>query len=334
MPDSSLSALERNRYFYGLLMDAERFQKEQDYFNGKLQLLTRLGLGSGVLCGLGLSFDGKKLNLDPGVAIDGKGREIIVPSSTAIDIAQVTDAHGKPTGPVPPGATTLKISLAYAERSIDAVSVLVPDCDHPNGCAPGTIKEGYAIVVASVPANTSTTTSGGCGNNWFLLPPGSELQTAIANRVASQCAAVPSDASIPLGRFTLPSGPVDAVSDRPLLYPNALLFQLIQCLAVRVSELGGAWELLTYVSGNNQTAAANTALPKPLVVASFEISGQKIDHGTPPLFEVVSGGGSVSAATSLGSGQYQVDWTLGAAGAQQVTAKLSNFTVTFDAAVK
>jgi hypothetical protein len=141
-------APERNRYFYGLLMDAERFQKDQDYFNRKLDLVNRFVGGSGVLCGLNLALDSATgtLTLGPGAAIDLAGREIIVPTATTINPNQLTDDQGKPTGPAPSGAIVI-ISIAYAETCADPVAVLVPDCDNPNGCAPSTIREGYAILV-------------------------------------------------------------------------------------------------------------------------------------------------------------------------------------------
>src|SRR5215470_13829464 len=93
----ALVAPERNRYFYGLLMDADRFQKDQDYFNRKLDLVNRFVGGCGVVCGLGLAFDSATgtLTLGPGAAIDLAGREIIVPSATNNDTNQLTDAQGK-----------------------------------------------------------------------------------------------------------------------------------------------------------------------------------------------------------------------------------------------
>jgi hypothetical protein len=295
--------------------------------------MNRLALGSGVLDGLDLTYDGKALKLGPGMAIDRIGRDLVVPAAVTVDITHVTDAQGNPTGPVPAGATTLEISLVYAEKKIDSVAVLVPDCNHPNGCAPSVIEEGYAIVVTSVAANTSPP-DGGCHNSWFLLPPGPQLKTAIANRVARECAKIPSDTSIPLGRFTLPSGPVDSVSDRRLVYHNGLLFELITCLATRVSEIGGPWKLLISVSGNNQTGPASTALAKPLVAAAFDINGQQVSDGSPPAFTVTEGGGSVTGPASIGNGQYQVQWTLGTSGAQQATAKYGNFTVVFNATIQ
>ena len=63
---SVLIAPERNRYFYGLLMDAERFQKDQDYFNHKRFLLNRFVSGGGVVCGLALTFANGALSLARG----------------------------------------------------------------------------------------------------------------------------------------------------------------------------------------------------------------------------------------------------------------------------
>ena len=58
-----LEAPERNRYFYGLMMDADRFQQDQDYFNRKRYLLNRFVSGGGKLaivfiCRKTSAFDG------------------------------------------------------------------------------------------------------------------------------------------------------------------------------------------------------------------------------------------------------------------------------------
>src|SRR5688572_26139417 len=96
-----LESLERNHYYYGKLLDAYHLQLEQSYGNKKRWLLNRLSLGSGVLCGLRvqLSSDGTRARVSAGVAIDGVGREIIVPVDSApIDVRQPTDACGRPEG--------------------------------------------------------------------------------------------------------------------------------------------------------------------------------------------------------------------------------------------
>jgi hypothetical protein len=329
-PDpGALTAPERNRYFYGMLMDVERFDKDQHYFNRKRHLLNRLAAGSGVVCGLGLTFDtgALTLTLAPGVAIDRAGREIVVPAATPVDIAHLTDANGKPTGPVPAGSTIL-ISLAYRERKIDPIAVLVLDCDNPGGCAPSTIEETFAIVVTvagPIPALP------GCVVGTFPLPPGTALQTAVAGVVSAAFTGAPADATIALGRLTLPAGPLDVVSDRPVVYNNALLYGLISCLAERVAAVSG--DALVYVSGDNQSAAANTTLPNSLIVALQDPGGNPVTGGSAPVFTVTAGGGSVGPVQTLAGGQYQATWTLGPAGPQTVTAKSadSGLTVTFHA---
>ena len=127
---------------------------------------------------------------------------MIVPTATAVDITRLTDAQGNPDGAVPAGATII-VSLAYQEKKIDPVAVLVPDCDHPDSCAPSTIQEGYAILVR-VPGGPAPAIPG-CVFGTFPLPPGTTLQTDIAARIAGGYSVAPADASVPLGRLTLPS---------------------------------------------------------------------------------------------------------------------------------
>jgi hypothetical protein len=75
----------RNNYFYGKRMDVQHFQMEQDYGKLKQWLVNRLTFGKGVVCGLKVSLDGNLICVDPGFAIDGLGREIIVPVRACID---------------------------------------------------------------------------------------------------------------------------------------------------------------------------------------------------------------------------------------------------------
>jgi hypothetical protein len=327
-------APERNRYFYGLLMDAERFQQDQDYFNRKRFLLNRFVTGAGVVCGLGLTFDQTKstLTLSPGLAIDFAGREIVVPAATPVDITQLTDAQGNPTGPVAANSTIL-ISLAYAEQNIDPVPVLVPDCDHASGCAASTIEEGFHVLVKL--ASGPPAPLPGCPFPSFPLPPGAELQTAIAGQVGGAYAPPPADRTVALGRLTVPGGPLDAISDRPVVYDNALLYQLIVCLAAQVSEIAGV--ILAYISGDNQSAKADAALLNPLVVALIDANGNPVTTGSAPTFAVISGGGSIGPVSPAGPpGEYQTTWTLGSSGAQTVTAQSdqTKLTVQFQATIQ
>ncbi len=330
MSTDVLVSPERNRYFYGLLMDADRFQKDQDYFNGKRRLLNRFVTGGGVLAGLGLIWNPatSSLTLSPGVAIDLAGREVIVPASAPVDITTLTDAHGEPAGAVPAGSTII-ISIAYAEQKTDAVPVLVPDCENAGNCAASAIEEGFAVLVriaAGAPPPIP-----GCAFGSFPLTPAA-LQTAIAAQVAGNFISAPADPSVALGRLNLSTNTLDAVSDRPIVYDNALLYQLIACLAAQAGAVN-----LIYVSGDNQSAPASAALPNPLVVGLVDGSGNPVTGGSAPTFRVTSGGGSIGAVTAAANpGQYQTTWTLGTTGVQTVLAQTtqSSLTVTFNATIQ
>src|SRR4051812_7820160 len=84
-----LAAPKRNNYFYGKLLDELHLKLEQQYFIGKRAQLNRLALGSGVLCGLRIEPDGTFIKVSAGIAIDGFGREIVVPSPVRVDTSKV-----------------------------------------------------------------------------------------------------------------------------------------------------------------------------------------------------------------------------------------------------
>jgi hypothetical protein len=325
-----LAAFDRNNYFYGMLMDVDRFQKDQTYQVGKRWLLNRLALGSGVMCGLAVGADPADpalLAIQPGVAIDGFGREIVVPAVFSVDATKLTDDLGNPAGLAPTGSVVL-VSLLFWETRSEPVPVLVPDCHHPGACAPATVVEDFRILVRT--AAGPPPVPAGCTLGPFPLPPEGALETLLAGKVSAACTGVPADSTVPLARVTLP-GTIDSVSDRPLVCSNRLLFQLIYCLADRMAGVAGQ-NLLLYVSGDNQAATAGTPLPQPLIVALQDGAGNPVNGGT-IVFTVKTGGGSVSATTAFTSGRYQAQWTLGAAGPQTVTASAAgtNLLVTFSA---
>ena len=98
----------------------------------------------------------------------------------------------------------------------------------------------------------------------------------------------------------------------------------------------GPASAIALVSGNDQSGAAGSALPMPLVVAVRDANQNPVS-GVPISFAVASGGGSLSASTvsTNAQGQASTVLTLGpAAGANTVTATragLSGSPVTFSA---
>jgi hypothetical protein len=89
-------------FFYGLLLDESRLKKETLYQNRKRWMLNRLVLGTGVVCGLGVDVDpqnsGMILVIQPGVALDGLGREVVVPAPVSVNPFLLTDSSGNPSG--------------------------------------------------------------------------------------------------------------------------------------------------------------------------------------------------------------------------------------------
>lgn len=234
-----LVAPERNNYFYGKLMDVAQFEKEQRYFNQKRLMLNRLVLGSGVVCGLNAVADPDAegmVRIQPGVAIDGLGREIIVSAAVSVNPRQLTDDQGAPSGD-PINTGIVNICLTYAETCTDLVPVLVPDCDTPGSCAPSTIREGFRVLVR--PAEGDAPAPPVCELGEFPLPADGALHTLLCVRINATCPETPADPCVPLARVTLHDGSIDACAGRRPIYSNALLYELILCLAERVAQLAG-----------------------------------------------------------------------------------------------
>ncbi|GGO94443.1 hypothetical protein [Wenjunlia tyrosinilytica] len=80
-----LATPRRNRFFHGKMMDVYQFELETAYGIGMRRMLNRLVTGSGVICGLDVlrGDDPLTVEVTSGMAIDGWGREIIVPATSA-----------------------------------------------------------------------------------------------------------------------------------------------------------------------------------------------------------------------------------------------------------
>jgi hypothetical protein len=236
---------ERNHFFYGKLMDADQFEKDQSYFNHKRSLLNRFVLGSGVVCGLNVVQDSggeSMLRIDPGLAIDGSGHEIVVSAPFVVDTRQLTNEHGEPEG-TPIGSGTVEVRLAYAETKTDPVPVLVADCGASGNCAASTIREGFRILVRQATDDVPSPPT--CGFPQLQSPPDDPplhelIHKLLCERTQGTGLELPQDGSVRLARVTVEASAVtnvDPAAGRQLVYSNALLYELILCLAQRVEAL-------------------------------------------------------------------------------------------------
>jgi hypothetical protein len=330
----------RNRYFYGKLLDVRHFELEQAYLVGRRRLLNRLGLGAGVLCGLEVTATPEgQIQISAGVAVDGRGREIVVPSASCVtNPAQVTDDLGRPLGdPLTSGDVT--ICLAYLECDAEPVPVLVGDCTAEEACAPSSVIERFRILVRE---GLPDTPPGGLDDAACdaIFPesqgPDHDVRLAACETISPSCAW--GDDCVVLATATLPSEgqalAVDACTDRTTVYSNAMLFDLLACLADRVAACCGAdTRSLEYVSGDAQSAEPGAELAEPVVVRVEASNGDPV-AGEAVTFAVHGGGGSVSDGatsgatvdvTSAADGTASATWTLGpAVGLNTVEAAIAS----------
>jgi hypothetical protein len=241
----------RLRYFHGMLLDVYHFELEQNYFNAKRQLSNRLITGPGVVCGLDvvLSDDGRWVRVQPGLAIDRCGHEIIVskesepvelPPLPEYDSDRTQEDYGRQQRQM--GRSEHRycddeyahIVLCYHECPSDPVPVVAGDCETVAMCASGSVRERYELKVRE----------GNAPDRRVDFPDVIEGRrisyAAIVDYVTRGCRAMPEDCCLPLANVLLKdtgSGwePEIDITCRPIVYTNRLLYHLLVSL-VRQEE--------------------------------------------------------------------------------------------------
>ncbi len=115
---SKLTTFARVNYFDGRVLTADDFRAEQNYHREKMWLHNRMLHGYGIVSGLEVAVqenenDGAQIVLAPGYALDGYGRELIVPDALTVNIAR--DRHD------------FVVFLKYVEQADASSLVSVPD---------------------------------------------------------------------------------------------------------------------------------------------------------------------------------------------------------------
>jgi hypothetical protein len=121
----------RTRYFNGQLMDAADFAVEQQYLIGKRHLHNRELHGSGIVTGLSVTVgtdpSSSAIVVEPGLALDPRGRELELRESVVLQI-------GNPVG-------SCFVFIEYTERETDPV---IPSGNVPQTVA-SRVEEGVRI---------------------------------------------------------------------------------------------------------------------------------------------------------------------------------------------
>jgi hypothetical protein len=159
---TALPSLRRLRYFHGQMLGATDLQREQKYFRERLKLHNRCAHGFGVACGLAIrpvprddrctdeEAGQPRVRIEPGVAIDCLGNEIVVTHPCQIDLWRHLSAVDLKA--YQPKTSTLYVSIAYDECKVERTpGVSVDGCGGISDCEYGWCQETYRISVTLRP---------------------------------------------------------------------------------------------------------------------------------------------------------------------------------------
>ena len=189
-----LPAQERLNYFTGQFLAERDFRAEQDYHIGKHRQHNRYLHGWGTVCGLKVvqhpdpACQDRFVVLEPGLALDCCGREIVVREKVYVDLQGV--AAPAAAASVPPAASPrlvkapsqsaetaaaaasrhLLISLCYRECKTEFVSALYSECGcDENVCEANRVHEGFEVkaqLVDNIPDLSQPAEAAGVDLSW------------------------------------------------------------------------------------------------------------------------------------------------------------------------
>ncbi|HEV2953578.1 MAG TPA: hypothetical protein VG015_05780, partial [Candidatus Dormibacteraeota bacterium] len=222
----------RNRYYYGKMMDVLHFTMEQRYVLSKEWLYNRAVLGPGVVCGLNVepfsNSAGNGVVVRSGLAIDGWGREIIVPNDITLVPLALTDDCGRSSNQVLP--SQLMIQICYSECQTDFSPALASDDCGCGDCEAGTIVESYCLKVVS---GTGPAVTDPCLDGVLTDLKAGKLHDVLCT-LSQVCPPDPADPCLTLANVTVAADgslSVDSCSPRLIAPTNRVLAQLVACLA-------------------------------------------------------------------------------------------------------
>ena len=160
-----LHGFQRNHYFYSQLLTVTDFETEQDYLNGKRNLLNRLIHKPGIVCGFGteehinIVSDGEGNRtiefLKAGLALDGCGHEIIVPQGSKKKITGIETVIGSDKCADIPKDKYMYLYLEYKEcLAGSAPAAAGTTCEDEQYC-PNRVVEGYEVTASETPPHNN-----------------------------------------------------------------------------------------------------------------------------------------------------------------------------------
>lgn len=151
----------RNHYFTGKLLVERDFNDEQLYYMDKHLLHQQRLHGTGVVCGLQVvqyenpNCRDRFVCIQPGLAIDCCGHDILVKRKECIDITQF-DSYKKLAQTAGRLPHSIQICIRYRECPTEEVPVLYDECGcDSSACAPNRILESYEFDLIVDPVLTT-----------------------------------------------------------------------------------------------------------------------------------------------------------------------------------
>jgi len=139
MADSD--SLKRPRFFTGQILTAESLEVEQEYFREKLKRHNRTLHGFGIVSGLKVRIDAGQIMVEPGLALDCEGNELVVGATVVVS----PGACDRPSAYVQVGFAEVYTDLIPATGTSEPAATEACELDMKQA---STITEGCELVVA------------------------------------------------------------------------------------------------------------------------------------------------------------------------------------------
>ena len=135
-------SLKRPRFFNGRLLRAEDLKLEQEYHREKSKLHNRSLHGFGIISGLKVTTSAGQIVVEPGLALDCEGNELVITTAQSI-VAPTTDDRA-----------SAYVNVSYCEEETDPVPA-VPNAPASTDslAEASTITESFAILFAQENCN-------------------------------------------------------------------------------------------------------------------------------------------------------------------------------------
>ncbi|MFC3960296.1 hypothetical protein [Halovivax cerinus] len=223
---TGFSQFEKNRFFKGKLMTPRDMEAEQTYHAERLQTLTRYLGGTGIVCGLTVrdvseTPDGLDVTVDPGLAIDGRGRPVVVEQVTTKSLPL-------------PSTDEVHLFIQYSEVAVETVPVADTDGAVDSDAVANRTVEVFEVTHRETPPDGEIPVH---SIDRSLVRPDDDVETVARRLVEAyhdEHRSEPDDEADPavyLGSFErTPNGEWEALAERPgrpFVYDPALLFSLL-----------------------------------------------------------------------------------------------------------